>query len=140
MLKSNNKGITLLEAMITIMVIMIGILSLAKIFPVAYKINKTSEQSTVAANLAQAEIENLYYLSYDNIPLGTVEAKHRLSDITTDQLYNFQREVLTEYVDGNLSTSISDTGLKKISVIIYWYNPSLKIEKSTELISLISKK
>lgn len=140
MLRLNNKGITLLEAMITIMVIMIGILSLAKIFPVAYKINKTSEQATVAVNLAQAEIENLYYLQYDNIAPGTVEVKHRLSNIVTDQLYNFQREVLAEYVDADLATAATDTGLKKIIVTIYWYDPSLKIEKNTQLISLISKK
>lgn len=141
MLKLNNKkGITLLEAMITIVVIMIGVLSLTKIFPMALKINKVSEQSTVAANLAQAEIENLFYLNYDNLPIGTMEVKHRLSNDPSDQLYNYQREVLVEYVNSNLQTSITETNLKKITVNIYWYNQILKIEKNSQLISLISKK
>lgn len=140
MLKSNNKGITLLEAMITILVIMIGILSLAKIFPIAFKIDKTSEQSTVAANLAQSGLENLFYLDYDNLTIGTMEAKNRLSNDPNDQFYNYQREILVEYVDENLQTSVTDTGLKKLTVNIYWYNQALKIEKNTQIISLISKK
>jgi len=140
MLKLNNRGITLLEAMITILVIMIGILSLVKIFPIAFKINKASEQSTIATNLAQAELENLYYLNYDNIAVGTLEAKHRLALDVNDPLYNFQREVLIDYVDSNLTVSAAETNLKKMTVNIYWYSPALKLEKTTQLSSLISKK
>lgn len=140
MLKLNNKGITLLEAMITILVIMIGLLSLAKIYPIAFKLNKTSEQATIASNLSQAKIEDLYYLGYDNLTIGTFEAKQRLSADPNDQLYNFQREVLVEYVDSDLQTAITETNLKKITINIFWHNPSLNIEKNTQLISLISNK
>lgn len=140
MLKSNNKGITLLEAMITIAVIMIGVLSLTKMFPIAFKIGKVSEQSTIASNLAQAEIEDLFSLNYDNLTTGTMETKHRLSLNPNDQLYNYQREVLIEYVDSNLQPSATETNLKKVTVNIYWYNTVLKIEKNTQLTSLISKK
>lgn len=140
MLKLNNKGITLLEAMVTIVVIMIGILALTKIFPIAFRIDKTSEQSTIAANLAQAKLEDLFYLDYDNLLIGTMEAKNRISNDPSSYLYNYQREVLVEYVDGNLQTSVTETDLKKVTVNIYWYNQVLKIEKSTQLISLIVKK
>lgn len=141
MLKLNNKkGITLLEAMITIVVIMIGILSLTKIFPIAFQIDKTSEQSTVAANLAQSGLEDLFSTGYNNLSVGTIEAKHRLASDPSDKLYQYQREILVEYVDGNLETSIAETDLKKMTVNIYWYNQALKIEKTTQLISLISKK
>lgn len=136
----NNKGITLIEAMITILVILIGIFSVAKIFPIAFKIDKSAEQATVAANLAQAEVENLFYLNYDNVLVGTLEAKHRLSEDPNNRLYNYQREVLVEYVDSNLQTSVTETGLKKITVNIYWNSPALNIEKSTQIISLISQK
>ena len=140
MSKLNNQGITILEAMITIVVIMIGVLTLANIFPVAFKIGESAKQATIASNLAQAELEELFSLNYDNIAVGTIETKARLSADPSSYLYNYQRETLAEYVDQNLQTSASATDLKKITVNVYYQSIVLKTEKSVQLTSLISKK
>lgn len=140
MLKSNKSGITILEAMITIFVIMIGLLALSSLIPLAFKISQSAERSTAATNLAQAGLEELFYLNFDNIPVGVIEAKARLSGDTNNWLYNYQREILAEYVDSDLQTSTTATDLKKITVNIYWHNPYLRAEKMTQLTSLIAKK
>ena len=140
MSKLNNQGITLLEAMITIVVIMIGVLTLANIFPIAFRVSESAQQATLATNLAQAKLEELFSLNYDNIAIGTIEVKGRLSADPSDYLYNYQRETLTEYVDQNLQTSGSATDLKKITINVYYRSAALKTEKSVQLTSLISKK
>lgn len=140
MSKLNNQGITLLEAMITIVIIMIGVLTLANIFPIAFKIGQSAQQATIASNLAQAKLEELFSLNYDNIAIGTLEAKGRLSTDLNNYLYNYQRETLSEYVDQNLQTSASATDLKRITVKVYYQSTALKTEKNVQLNSLISKK
>ena len=140
MSKLNNQGITLLEAMITIVVIMIGVLILANIFPIAFKISESAKQATIATNLAQAKLEELFSLNYDNIAIGVIEVNERLSADPNNYLYDYQRETLTEYVDQNLQTSVSETDLKKMTVNVYYKSSALKTEKSVQLTSLISKK
>jgi hypothetical protein len=126
--------------MLAVAVLMIGILVTINIFPAALKISKNAEQETVAANLAQAKIEEMFSLGYDNIIIGTIEAKHRLSADSANPFYDFQRQTVTTYVDGNLADSAAATGLKKISVTVYWIAPSLGIEKNSTFSVLISQR
>ncbi len=141
MFKSNNQnGLTLIEAAITIAVLLIGIIAIVQIFPLAFKVGKTAEEATVAVNLAQAKIEEMFYLDYDNIAIGTIEAKHRLSADSENPFYYYQRQTDAEYVDQNLNTALTDTGLKKITVTVYWYHPVLRYENSEALTILISQK
>lgn len=135
-----EKGITMLEAVMAIAVLIIGILSLVEIFPLSLKIGKNAEQSTIATNLAQAKIEEIFYLDYDNIPIGTIESRIKMSDNPENPFYQYERETVAEYVDGNLNNSISETGLKKITTTVFWNSPILSTEKEVELNILISEK
>jgi Tfp pilus assembly protein PilV len=138
--KKNNRGISMIEAVLAIAVLMIGVLSIINIFPVALKISRTSEQETVAANLAQAKIEEMFQSGYDNIAIGTIEAKHRLATAIDNPFYYYERQTEAIYVDGNLADSASPTGLKKITVTVYWTTPQLNIEKNLVVTILISQK
>jgi len=146
MLKSNNylrtdqKGISIIEAMLAVAVLMIGVLVTVNIFPAALKISKNAEQVTIAANLAQAEIETMFSLGYDNIAIGTIEATHRLSASSSNPFYNYQRQTVATYVDGNLANSSSATGLKKVTVTVYWTTPHLGIQKNLPISVLISQR
>ena len=140
MSKLNNKGLTLLEVIITITVIITGVLMLTKLFPIAFKVGESAKQSTVATNLAQAKLEEMFYLDYDNISIGTIEAKQRMSVDPANPFYNYQRETITEYIDQNLETSVVDTGMKKITVNSYWNSSLLSLEKSVQLTLIISEK
>jgi Tfp pilus assembly protein PilV len=140
MSKLNNKGISLLEAAITIAVIMLGILVLSKVFPVAFQAGKSSEQATIATNLAQSKLEEMFYLDYDNISTGTIEAKQRLAADSSNPFYHYQRETIIDHVDINMNTSQTATGLKRITVNTYYNSPLTSAERTIQLILLISEK
>jgi len=135
----NQAGMSLIEIMVSLSILVVTFIALMQSFPMALTINKTSENSTKASYLAQQKLEELNSLGYNNIAVGTIEAKHRLSDIQTDYLYYFQRQTSTNYVDGNLQDSATDTGLKKISVIVYYTNVLSKTEKIYSTVTLMSQ-
>lgn len=130
---------SLLEIMVSLSILVVTFITLMQSFPLALTINKTSENATKASYLAQEKLEELNSLGYDNIAVGAIEAKHRLSDIPTDYLYYFQRQTTVNYVDANLQNSASDVGLKKISVIVYYANALSKTEKTYSTVTLISQ-
>jgi Tfp pilus assembly protein PilV len=140
MLKSNNQGISIIEAVLATAVLAIGILSIITLFPLALKISKGAEQETVAANLAQGKIEEIFSLGYENIATGTLEARHRLSSDPTNPFYNYERQTVSQLVDGNLDNSATDLGLKKITATMYWQTPNLNIAKELPVTILISQK
>lgn len=137
---SRQRGFTIIEAMIAIAVLTMGILVLVKIFPLALKISRSAEQSTIAMNLAQSKAEELFFLDYDSINIGIIETKSRLSDDPDDPFYQYQRQTIVEYVDSDLQSSVSDTGMKKITIAVFWRHPLLLGEKSVGLETLISHK
>lgn len=138
--KNINHGFTLIEVIVAITVLAVGILSLTEIFPFALKISRSAEQQTVAVNLAQAKIEEMFYLDYENISTGTIEARQRMSDEPANPFYYYERETLAEHVDGDLNTSVTETGMKKITTTVYWDSPFFVNEKNTELSIIISEK
>jgi Tfp pilus assembly protein PilV len=140
MLKYNNKGVSLVEAMVSVAILATGLLSIATLFPLIIKTSKTSEQETMAANLIQAKVEELFNYGYDNLKTGTIEPKSRLSQDPTNPFYNYQREVKIEYLDGNLNNSTSETGLKKITVTVYYNTSHLNLERALPVTVLIVKK
>ena len=145
MWKSNNKhgdarGVTIIEAMLAVAVLLIGVLAAVNIFPTALKISKSAEQETVAANLAQAEIEQMFSLGYDNITVGMIEAKHRLAASSSNPFYNYQRQTIAAYVDSNLATSTTATGLLKITATVYWTGTQSSSAESLPVSVLISQR
>ncbi|MFH0956002.1 MAG: hypothetical protein V1801_02205, partial [Candidatus Falkowbacteria bacterium] len=66
---------SLIETMVALLILMVTFIGLVQSFPFSQTIVKTAENSTKAAYLAQNELEQLLALNYDNIPVGTVEAK-----------------------------------------------------------------
>ena len=138
--KQNRKnGFTLLEALIAVVILAVGIISLAKIFPLALQTSRFSQQNTIAANLSQQKMEEIFSLGYQNIDIGNIEIRHHLDDNPQSQFYGYEREAFSEYVDENLANSAIDTGIKKITVNVYWENPLLDQEKKYQTIALISR-
>lgn len=135
----NNNGFTLIESTISIMVLVVGLLAIMQFFPFALRIIGNSQSTTIASNLAVAKLEELQASSYDDIAVGTIEPKQRISADNTNYLYNFQRETIVELIDSNLNTSVTDIGLKKITVNVYWRSPIIGLaEKSIQVRSIRS--
>ena len=138
--RTDKRGLSLLEAVIAMAILSIGLLIIIRIFPLTAKMSKTAEQSTIAANLGQAKIEEMFSLGYDNIAIGTLESKHRLGSTADNPFYQYQRQTVTEYVDGDLNYSATETGLKKISVTVYWISQTTGLERNLPVNVLISQK
>ena len=120
---SNNQiGLSIIEIMVAFSILVVAFVGLAQVFPFGLSINKTAESSTIASYLVQDKIEELIFLEYDNIGLGIVEVKQRLSADPNNYLYQYQRQTEIDYVDGDLVTSVADMGLKRISVTVYFNN------------------
>ena len=140
MLKLDKRGLSEIEAVLATAILAIGILSIVTLFPLVLKMARMAEQETIASNLAQAKIEEVFSLNYDNIPIGTIEARHRLASDPANPFYYYEREASSQLVDGTLANSGSDLGLKKITVIVHWQTPHLNLSKSLPITILISRK
>jgi len=136
----NNFGMSLIETMVALLILMVAFISLIQSFPFSQSVVKTAENSTKAAYLAQNELEQLLALNYESVPVGTVEAKQRLSADSTNYLYYFQRQTTVNYLDSNWQSSASDTGMKKISVTVYYTHSISKKESSYNVSALISQR
>jgi len=141
MWKSTSKpaGFSLVEAIVSIIIIGIGLMAVAQFFPFSLQIIGDAQRLSTASNLALSQIEELQSLSYEEITAGTLEAKHRLADDSTSYLYHYQRETAVTYVDSDLNPSGTDIGLKKITVTVYWQALIGHTEKSISITSLASQ-
>ncbi len=133
-------GFSLIEVVVAFSILTIAFIFILSSFPFALSVTKGAENSSLASYLAQEKIEELNSLNYENVNVGVIEAKHRLSSVQSDYLYNFQRETEVIYVNGNLNQESADQGIKKISVNVYYLEPVSKNEKTFNISTLISRR
>ena len=134
----NKKGFTLIEASVAIVVLLIGLFAVMQFFPFSLEIIGDSNSRTIASNLALSQLEQVRANTYQNINVGTLESKQRISEDADSYLYDYQRETVIELVDSNFASSGSDVGLKKVTVTVYWLSPITKEEKSYSINSVIA--
>ena len=138
--KGIKMGFSLIEVVVAFSILTIAFIFILSSFPFALSVTKGAENSSLASYLAQEKIEELNSLSYENVNVGVIEAKHRLSSEQSDYLYNFQRETEVIYVNDNLNQEWADQGIKKISVDVYYLEPASKNEKIFNVSTLISRR
>jgi len=129
-----------MEIMVAFIILSISFIGLMQSFPFGLSMNKDAENETVSSYLAQEKIEELVSLGYGGVNTGSIEEKHRLSDDPSNFLYNFQRQTNVSYVDENLNNSVSDLGIKKIIITVFYPNAISKEEKSYNITTLISER
>ena len=139
-LLKQRKGLSLIEIIVAFTILAVAFIGLVQAFPFGLSVNKEAENTSEASYLAQDKIEELVSLGYSNVNVGTIEAKHRLADDLNNYLYNYQRQTVVSYVDGDLNESGGDQGMKKISVTVYYTNAVSKTEKNYNVSTLISEK
>ena len=116
-----NCGFTLLEILITIVILTVGIVIIVGLFGTGLVSSFDAENTTIAMNLAQRRMEEVRNL---NFTTGIVdEAKAEI-----DGFPGFQREVeVTE----------PETDLKEVRVTVYWTCKGEEV--SVPLVTYISK-
>lgn len=135
----NEKGFSIIEIAVAFSILVMAFIALLTSFPFSMSVNKAAGNSTLSSFLAQEKIEEFNSLGYDNINVGTIEVKHRLSEDPANYLYNFQRQTTVSYVDGQLVETGTDQGMKKISITIYYINAFSKKEDTYSIATLISR-
>ena len=138
--KKTQTGMTLIEIMVAFTIVTGSFIAILQAFPTGLAINKRAEMTSVASYLAQGKIETIWSEGYDNIATGTIETRQRISSDPEDYLYSFERETMVEYVDGSLSATSSDDGIKKISATVYYIDALSKTEKSYNITTLVSQR
>lgn len=111
----NEKGVTLLEIMISMLILTIGILGLAPLIGVAIFNNSYANDVTVANALAQKEIESLM-LKTDYGTLPYINEKDSVSGVYS----------VKQRVDDNSITATVPPGLYRLNVNITWTDQSNK--------------
>jgi len=113
-------GFTFLELLIAASLFVVGMVSVLQVFPVNRRLLVQSANATQAAYLAQEKIEDIRNIPYTSLTTGTYETKAAVSNTGGAEFTQYQRETLINYIDTNYQSSATDTGLKKITVNVYW--------------------
>ena len=125
-----NRGFTILETMVAILVLTIGITAVLQVFPLCTNIQKSNEMENQAIFLAQEKIEQEIFKTYENIQIGTI-----IEDPVYSPYERFVRET-----NITLEEAGPDSGLKKIEVIVRWNSVfSLKKGKMS-IVNLVAER
>jgi prepilin-type N-terminal cleavage/methylation domain-containing protein len=118
-MRKMKQGFTLIEVLIAIILIVSGLVALMQVMSVAIFADSTLEYRLTALNLANEKLEELKDDGYSHANLDPASSPFTEAFISG---FNFvdQRQWTVDYVDANLSTSVSDTGLKDVTVQVQW--------------------
>ena len=107
--KLDQKGITLLEVMVGMIILAIGLLGLVPLIGISIYSNTYASDATTANALAQQELESLTNMShYGALPFVTI----------TDSVGGVYQVVRT--VDDNTTDATVPVGLYKLRVALTW--------------------
>jgi prepilin-type N-terminal cleavage/methylation domain-containing protein len=124
-MKLKKSGFTLLEILITLIILTLGVVVLAGLFSNGLVGSTDAENTTIAMNLAQRRMEEIRNLGFPNIE---DEPKDDVSGFS-----GFQREVAVTDPPGDPTTD----DLKKVTVTVYWTYKADEVDVS--LATYISK-
>ncbi len=124
---------TLIEVMVSLMILAVGILGVFQAFPVAVKREGVAKNNSTASYLAQGQIETLLSYEYDDDALS-------IGTTTTSTDSNYQIQTNISYVSplNNLNGTTTDLGIKKIKVKVFW-GQNIP-DQTVEIATLYSKK
>ena len=114
-----KQGFTLIEILIAIVLAATGLMALMQLMGVAIFADSNLEYRLTALNLANEKLEELKDDDYNNPNLDPASSPFTEASISGFGFID-QRQWTVDYVDANLSTSVSDTGLKDVTVEVQW--------------------
>ena len=98
-------GVTLIDGLVGVGLILVGALVFASVFPVAGKARSAAENNTIALSVAEREIEAIR-----NMPFGSLQTH----DFATPELRDGYGHV-------EVSEPPGETALKQVAVTVHWY-------------------
>lgn len=139
----NQKGLSLIELMIAIFILLVGILGVLTMFPIGSGQGKSAEMETIAIQLGQAKIEEIVAKSYTEILAENITEGY--TTISGFPSYKRVTSINYVYVDNNKvlypdQSAASDTGIKKIEITVFWNPPLTRGERNIKIVNLVTKK
>ena len=120
----NTKGFTLLEALITIVIVSIGMLGVASLQIMAIKGGSFGQHTTVASTLAQNKMEHLRQVTFDTVASGNDTYLDQVNGVTYTRQWIVQNDA-------------PQPGMKTVEVRITWTGP--QTNRSIAVSGLISE-
>lgn len=133
-----SKGFTLIEILIAVFVLATGVVTIMQAFPLGSYIQKSAQLNTVASELAQSKMEEILSQSYGDISTGVVEEPYGF----VPSAPSFKRKTEITYFDPNSpgTPPASDSGIKKITITVFWHSPLGIQERNVQIANLISQR
>lgn len=122
--EANDYGFTLMEVLITIVLLTVGLLGMAALTTGIINGNTHSRRLTTATTLAQEKIEDVRRLGYTNMPSADIDTTEDYNTITDYPL--FKRTIATD-------ADSPDTYMKTITITVYWDSDSHSVSLQTIL-------
>ncbi len=114
-----KQGFTLIELLIAIILAATGLMVLMQLMGVAIFADSNLEYRVTALNLANEKLEELKDDGYSHANLDPASSPFTEAFISGFDFVD-QRQWTVDYVDTNLDSSVSDTGLKDVTVEVQW--------------------
>lgn len=120
----NNSGFTLIEILVTTVIIVIGLIGVLSLVTIIVKGNLHSKRVTTATVISQDKIENIFEMDYSSVS----------NDSGTDTAYN-----IDYYWVVNVQDDTPGTNTKTIAVDVYWGPAGTTSSHSIELQTILTK-
>jgi prepilin-type N-terminal cleavage/methylation domain-containing protein len=114
----NNRGYSLIEVFIAMVVLSIVLLGIAGLINITVTINRNSAEKTVAITLAQDKMEKTITKGYSNISS---------SNQTIIEAYDAMPNYLSYKRITDIKINKPDTDIKLITVDVYWKNDNRRV-------------
>ena len=122
-------GFTLIEVLVAIVILTVGLLGMASMTGVIIRGNKLSNDLTTATTLAQDKMEDIRRLGYSGTPTSDTTVTENYNSISDYAAY--KRVTVTDvYTSG---TTWPPSGMKDITVTVYWDSDRHSVELKTSL-------
>ncbi len=143
-LKKSEDAFTLVEILVAIVILSVGLLSIASLVTTVIRGNAKSRRMTTAITLAQTKIEELKNLDYDDSKLEDSNTGNNSSLTSTSSTDHSEADIDAEGGTGGIYTRIwnvaddtPSTNMKTITVIIKWEEKGK--ERKTAFTTIISE-
>jgi len=138
-------GFTIIEAMVAVFILTVGLIGVSQLFPLSLSLNQSSKMTTQGTQFVKSKIEEITAKSYEEIRCTASLPPCEEIENQIPENPSFKRETKIKFADpmNNLqepSPPTTETGLKKIEVIVSWHSPILISEESVSTITLITKR
>lgn len=136
-MKNHQKAFTIIEVIVALTVLTIGVLGVQSFFATSSRLTTAANHMSTASNLAQGLLDSQIALSYTEL-IPSIGDKVPVSTDPNGPFNKYLKQINISLIDRDLNSSVTDVGLKKINVIVYY--PESGSEKNVELSTIVTEK